>query len=131
MQARGGKGLKAMNLSKRNGDMAAQLLVSEDDDILILSDNGTLIRTEVSNISITGRATQGVRLMRLDDESHVVSVAIAPNEEEELEGHNIDEGEDVAEVDDDDIESEAFADEIDEGLDMEIDEQSEEDDSEI
>ncbi len=131
LQARGGKGLKAMNLSERNGDMAAQLLVSEDDDILILSDNGTLIRTEVSNISITGRATQGVRLMRLDDESHVVSVAIAPNEDEELEGHNIDEGEDVAEVDDDDIESEAFADEIDEGLDMEIDEQSEEDDSEI
>lgn len=131
LQARGGKGLKAMNLSERNGDMAAQLLVSEDDDILILSDNGTLIRTEVSNISITGRATQGVRLMRLDDESHVVSVAIAPNEEEELEGHNIDESEDVAEVEDDDIESEAFADEIDEGLDMEIDEQSEEDDSEI
>lgn len=131
LQARGGKGLKAMNLSERNGDMAAQLLVSEDDDILILSDNGTLIRTEVSNISITGRATQGVRLMRLDDESHVVSVAIAPNEEEELEGHNIDESEDIAEVDDDDIESEAFADEIDEGLDMEIDEQSEEDDSEI
>ena len=131
LQARGGKGLKAMNLSERNGDMAAQLLVSEDDDILILSDNGTLIRTEVSNISITGRATQGVRLMRLDDESHVVSVAIAPNEDEELEGHNIDESEDVAEVEDDDIESEAFADEIDEGLDMEIDEQSEEDDSEI
>ena len=131
LQARGGKGLKAMNLSERNGDMAAQLLVSEDDDILILSDNGTLIRTEVSNISITGRATQGVRLMRLDDESHVVSVAIAPNEEEELESHNIDESEDIAEVDDDDIESEAFADEIDEGLDMEIDEQSEEDDSEI
>ena len=131
LQARGGKGLKAMNLSERNGDMAAQLLVSEDDDILILSDNGTLIRTEVSNISITGRATQGVRLMRLDDESHVVSVAIAPNEEEELEGHNIDDSEDIAEVDDDDIESEAFADEIDEGLDMEIDEQSEEDDSEI
>ena len=131
LQARGGKGIKAMNLSERNGDMAAQLLVSEDDDILILSDNGTLIRTEVSNISITGRATQGVRLMRLDDESHVVSVAIAPNEEEELEGHNIDESEDIAEVDDDDIESEAFADEIDEGLDMEIDEQSEEDDSEI
>lgn len=131
LQARGGKGLKAMNLSERNGDMAAQLLVSEDDDILILSDNGTLIRTEVSNISITGRATQGVRLMRLDDESHVVSVAIAPNEEEEIESHNIDESEDIAEVDDDDIESEAFADEIDEGLDMEIDEQSEEDDSEI
>lgn len=131
LQARGGKGLKAMNLSERNGDMAAQLLVSEDDDILILSDNGTLIRTEVSNISITGRATQGVRLMKLDDESHVVSVAIAPNEEEELESHNIDESEDIAEVDDDDIESEAFADEIDEGLDMEIDEQSEEDDSEI
>ena len=131
LQARGGKGLKAMNLSERNGDMAAQLLVSEDDDILILSDNGTLIRTEVSNISITGRATQGVRLMRLDDESHVVSVAIAPNEEEELESHNIDESEDIVEVDDDDIESEAFADEIDEGLDMEIDEQSEEDDSEI
>lgn len=131
LQARGGKGLKAMNLSERNGDMAAQLLVSEDDDILILSDNGTLIRTEVSNISITGRATQGVRLMRLDDESHVVSVAIAPNEDEELEGHNIDESEDVAEVEDDDIESEAFADEIDEGLDMEIDEQSEEDDCEI
>lgn len=131
LQARGGKGLKAMNLSERNGDMAAQLLISKDDDILILSDNGTLIRTEVSNISITGRATQGVRLMRLDDESHVVSVAIAPNEEEELEGHNTDESEDIAEVDDDDIESEAFADEIDEGLDMEIDEQSEEDDSEI
>lgn len=84
-QTRGGTGVKAMALGERNGELAAQLLVSEEDDILVLSDNGILIRLEVSSISISGRATQGVRLMRLDDNAKVVSVAIAEKEPEEVE----------------------------------------------
>lgn len=134
IQSRGGKGLKAMNLSDRNGDMAAQLLVSEDDDILLLSDNGTLIRMQAADISITGRATQGVRLMRLDDESNVVSVAVAPNDEKELEKAEQNKNDDNENIDtdyEDDIESEAFTDEIDEGLDMDIDEESSENENEF
>lgn len=84
-QTRGGTGIKAMQLSERNGELAAQLLVSEDEDILVLSDSGILIRLEVANISVSGRATQGVRLMRLDDNAKVVSVAIAEKEPEEVE----------------------------------------------
>lgn len=84
-QTRGGTGIKAMQLSERNGELAAQLLVSEDEDILVLSDSGILIRLEVANISVSGRVTQGVRLMRLDDNAKVVSVAIAEKEPEEVE----------------------------------------------
>lgn len=127
IQSRGGKGIKAMNLSERNGTLAAQLLVSEEDDILILSDNGTLIRTEVANVSISGRATQGVRLMKLDEDVNVVSVALVTNEDVDLEENkNVNTLQEDIEVEDEFEDDEAF-----EGLDMDIAEKSVEDEEDI
>ncbi len=81
-QSRGGKGIKAMNLTKRTGSLVCQLLVHEDEDVLIITDDGTIIRTAVSAINTLGRNTQGVRVMRVDD-SKVVGIARAEAEEEE------------------------------------------------
>ena len=85
LQGRGGKGIKAMNLTDKTGALAGQLLVNEEEDILIISDDGTIIRTPVSSISVQGRNTQGVRLMRVQENSRVVCVARAEAEEEEAE----------------------------------------------
>ena len=82
LQGRGGKGIKAMNLTDKTGALAGQLLVNEEEDILIITDDGTVIRTPVSSISVQGRNTQGVRLMRVQENSRVVCVARAEAEEE-------------------------------------------------
>ncbi|OPZ67358.1 MAG: DNA gyrase subunit A [Firmicutes bacterium ADurb.Bin467] len=87
VQGRGGKGIKAMNLTEKNGLLAGQLLVSEDEDILIITDDGTVIRTPVSAVSTLGRNTQGVRIMRVQENCKVVCVARAEAEEED-EGDN-------------------------------------------
>ncbi len=125
-QTRGGTGIKAMKLSERNGQLAAQLLVSEDEDILVLSDSGILIRIEVANISVSGRATQGVRLMKLDDGAQVASVAIAEKEPEEIEELDA-----LEAIDNDD--SDDFIEDLsqDEGLDREDDSKAEEEDDDI
>ena len=84
--ARNGKGVKAMNLTEKTGYLVAQLTVREEEDLLIITDDGTIIRTPVSDIRVAGRATQGVRLMRIAEGSRVVGVARAeaePEEEEE------------------------------------------------
>ncbi|MBQ9855993.1 MAG: DNA gyrase subunit A [Clostridia bacterium] len=82
LQNRAGKGIKAMNLTEKTGLLAAQLLVSNEEDILLITADGTIIRTPVSDISVHGRNTQGVRLMRVGD-SHIVCVAPAEADEEE------------------------------------------------
>jgi len=82
LQMRAGKGIKAMNLTEKTGLLAAQLLVSNEEDILLITADGTIIRTPVSDISVHGRNTQGVRLMRVGD-SRIVCVAPAEADEEE------------------------------------------------
>ena len=82
VQSRGGKGVKAMNLTDKTGPLARQLLVHEEEDVLILTDDGIIIRTPVSSISVLGRATQGVRVMRVAQEAKVVCVARAEAEED-------------------------------------------------
>ncbi len=82
LQNRAGKGIKAMNLTEKTGLLAAQLLVSNEEDILLITADGTIIRTPVSDISVHGRNTQGVRLMRVGD-SRIVCVAPAEADEEE------------------------------------------------
>ena len=84
LQGRGGKGVKAMNLTEKTGPLAAQLLVHDQEDLLIITTDGTVIRTPVSAISVQGRATQGVRLMRVDEDTKVICVARAEAEPEEL-----------------------------------------------
>ncbi|HRX08644.1 MAG TPA: DNA gyrase C-terminal beta-propeller domain-containing protein, partial [Candidatus Limiplasma sp.] len=80
---RNGKGIIAMRLTDKTGPLVAQLTVSEEEDILLITNEGVIIRMAVSSISQTGRATQGVRLMRLDEGAKIVGVARAEQEEEE------------------------------------------------
>ncbi len=81
-QGRNGKGIRAINLTEKTGDLAALLLVHEDEDILLITDDGTIIRTPVEDIRLCGRNTQGVKVMRLADGSRVIGVARADKEEE-------------------------------------------------
>ena len=83
IQSRGGKGIKAMNLTSKVGRLSGQMMVHEDEDILIITDDGTVIRMPVADISVLGRNTQGVRLMRVEDGCKVVCVARAEAEEED------------------------------------------------
>ncbi len=81
VQSRAGKGIKAMNLNEKTGNLVAQLLVSEDEDIMLITVDGTIIRIPISSISIQGRATQGVRLMKVGN-SRISRVAPVAKEEE-------------------------------------------------
>ena len=80
---RGGKGVRAMMLNDKTGPMVAQLTVQADEDLLLITDTGTVIRTPVDSIRIAGRATQGVKLMKLQENARVVSVARSEKEQEE------------------------------------------------
>ena len=82
-QGRGGMGVKAMQLTDKTGDLAALLFVHEDEDILLITDDGTIIRARAADIRLCGRSTQGVRVMRLAEGSTVVGVCRAEKEEEE------------------------------------------------
>lgn len=85
MQSRGGKGIMAMRLTEKTGLMAAQLLVDEDEDIMLITEDGTIIRMPVSGISVIGRVSQGVRVMRVDEESRIVGVTATERDEEATE----------------------------------------------
>ncbi len=89
LQSRGGKGVKAMNLTDKTGLLAAQLLVHPGEDIMMITDDGTVIRTSVDNITVQGRNTQGVRIMRVQD-SRVVGICRAEPEEEAEESEAVD-----------------------------------------
>ena len=84
LQGRAGKGIKAGVFNEKTGYLVNLKIVNESEDIMIISNNGTIIRMHVSDISKIGRNTQGVRVMRLKG-STVATVAIAPREEEETE----------------------------------------------
>ena len=73
-QHRGGKGLIAIKTSTRNGGVVGALLVEEGDDVMLISDGGILVRTGVEKISVVGRNTQGVRVIRLDSDRRLVSL---------------------------------------------------------
>ena len=81
-QGRNGKGIRAMNLTEKTGDLDALLLVQPEEDILLITDDGTIIRTPVADIRLCGRNTQGVRIMKLQEGSRVIGVARADKEEE-------------------------------------------------
>ncbi len=84
-QGRNGKGIRAINLTDKTGDLAALLLVHEDEDILLITDDGTIIRTPAADVRLCGRNTQGVRVMKLQEGSRVIGVARAEKEEEAAE----------------------------------------------
>ena len=82
-KGRGGKGIKTANITEKNGNLAGIVTVYGDEDIMVITDTGVIIRTAVANISQTGRATQGVKVMRLDDSARIVTFALVEPEEVE------------------------------------------------
>jgi DNA gyrase subunit A len=74
IHGRGGQGVIALQISERNGQMVGALLVRPDNEIMLISSSGTLVRTPVGEISIQGRNTQGVRLIRLDEGDRLVGL---------------------------------------------------------
>jgi DNA gyrase subunit A len=95
LQRRGGYGIKLIQLTEKNGAVAAIRYVREEDEILIVTEGGMLIRTNVSEISRFGRAAQGVRVIRLDEDDRVVSVARAEavEDEDETDDEDLDDAE--------------------------------------
>jgi DNA gyrase subunit A len=84
-QSRGGIGLKTMQITPKNGPLVAVRTVRPEDEVMLITDAGQIIRQRVGDIRKTGRSTQGVRLMRLDEGDHIANLArvLVPEEEEE------------------------------------------------
>ncbi len=87
-KGRGGKGIKVMNVTERTGKLAGLTAINGNEDIMVITDTGVVIRTSVENISQTGRAAQGVKIMRLDDEAQIVTFALVEPEAEDDEELN-------------------------------------------
>ncbi|MEZ5067410.1 MAG: DNA gyrase C-terminal beta-propeller domain-containing protein, partial [Bacteroidia bacterium] len=85
---RGGKGVKTMNITDKTGDLIAIKCVTEGDDLMIINKSGITIRMEVKDLRIMGRNTQGVKLIRLDDDDSIASVAKVDVDEAEPEAEN-------------------------------------------
>nr|WP_305067541.1 DNA gyrase subunit A [Marinilactibacillus sp. Marseille-P9653] len=86
IRGRGGKGVKTANVTEKNGPLIGLKTVDGHEDIMLITNGGVVIRFHATNISQTGRATQGVRLMRLEEGNKVSTLAkVEPQEEEELE----------------------------------------------
>ena len=93
-KGRGGKGMKTANVAEKNGPLSGLLTVKGDEDLMIITDTGVMIRTNVDNISQTGRSTMGVKVMRLDQDAKIVTfTTVAAAEKEEVGTENETEGE--------------------------------------
>ena len=82
-QKRGGYGMKNYNITDKTGNVVQMKLISGQEDILLVSDDGVIIRTDAGSVPVYGRAAQGVRLMRVGEGSQVISIACTEKEEEE------------------------------------------------
>ena len=82
-QIRAGKGIKTYNIAEKTGKLVGAEMVNEDDEMMIINSDGVLIRLRVNEISLFGRVTSGVKLMKTDDEVNVVSISKIKMEEEE------------------------------------------------
>ena len=88
-KGRAGKGMKTANITDKNGRLAGLLTVKGDEDLMVITDTGVMIRTNVANISQTGRSTMGVKVMRLDENAKIVTfTTVAAAEKEEVEAKN-------------------------------------------
>ncbi len=83
LHRRGGKGVFAMMLTDRTGDLTCLRMVTGEEDLMLIRDDGTIMRMPLEQVSVIGRNTQGVRLMRVDEGTKVVSIAVVPHSEEE------------------------------------------------
>ncbi|GAB6085956.1 DNA gyrase subunit A [Alkaliphilus crotonatoxidans] len=85
LQSRGGKGVKTFNITAKSGKLVGAEIVDDEDDILLINNDGTVIRLNVKEISRMGRVTKGVTLMKTYEEQKIVSVALIPQHEKEME----------------------------------------------
>ena len=85
VHGRGGRGIKNYNVTDKTGKIADVLVVNDEDDILVITDDGTIIRMSAANISLLSRATQGVRIMRIMEGSRVICIEKTDREEEAAE----------------------------------------------
>ncbi|COQ23095.1 DNA gyrase subunit A [Streptococcus pneumoniae] len=93
-KGRGGKGMQTAKITEKNGLLAGLMTVQGDEDLMIITDTGVMIRTNLANISQTGRATMGVKVMRLDQDAQIVTfTTVAVAEKEEAGTENETEGE--------------------------------------
>ena len=99
VQVRGGKGVKALNLTAKNGNLAAILTVRGDEDLMVVTDKGMIIRTHLDQILTIGRDTQGVRVILLNEGQKVSNIAIVPRQEEENDEELADDFNDEYELD--------------------------------
>ena len=83
LHRRGGKGVFAMMLTDRTGDLTCLRMVTGEEDLMLIRDDGTIMRMPLEQVGVIGRNTQGVRLMRVDEGTKVVSIAVVPHSEEE------------------------------------------------
>lgn len=84
-QIRGGKGVKTLNVTEKNGRLCTLKAVTDDDDLIVVSDRGVVIRTHIDQISKTKRATQGVRVIKLRADHSVATIAVVPKQEDDEE----------------------------------------------
>lgn len=80
-KGRGGKGIKTANITAKNGQLAGLMTVDGNEDIVVITTKGVIIRTNVSSISQTGRSTLGVKVMRLDTDSKIVTFTLVQAED--------------------------------------------------
>ena len=93
-KGRGGKGMQTAKITEKNGSLAGLMTVKGDEDLMIITDTGVMIRTNVDNISQTGRSTMGVKVMRLDQDAKIVTfTTVEAAEKEEVGTENETEGE--------------------------------------
>lgn len=85
IKGRGGKGIKTANITPKNGPLAGLTTVKGDEDIMLITNKGVIIRFNVGTVSQTGRSTLGVRLMKMEEDSKVVTMATVEPEVEEVE----------------------------------------------
>ncbi|MCQ2385151.1 MAG: DNA gyrase subunit A [Clostridia bacterium] len=110
MKNRGGHGVVCQNITEKTGDLASIAVVSEDDDIMVVTDKGTVIRTPVDGISVYSRTATGVRVMRLSDDARIVTFTRLDKEEEIEAASEKAENEVIADVPDEDRETPSAAD---------------------
>ena len=87
---RGSKGVKALNVTEKNGMLVALKAVTGIEDLMIITDSGIIMRMSMEQISTLGRATQGVRLIKLKDDQKVATVAVVIDDDEDADGESID-----------------------------------------
>src|SRR5690606_34871976 len=82
VQVRGGKGVKALNMTEKNGPLVAFSTVRGDEDLMVITDKGMIIRTHLDQIQTIGRDTQGVRIISLNEDHLVANIAVVPRSDE-------------------------------------------------